>query len=396
MRIVIVDTTVHGTEIGGGHLYLPPLMKGLIEKGHDVHLVVKDEPNEKINSLIKASGVTVHKKPWQKNGLVEITAPLFADWVNEMKPDVYFISASGDIGWVALPLLDPSIAAITVGHTDSETFYLPARHYHSFLTKAIGVSHEVCDHYHTDCKIPSERIDWIPYGVITSETPPDISDNGILEMVYVGRVVEEQKRISDLIKVATILSAKNINFKLTIVGDGPDMPKVRSILEREITGGKVVLTGWIANPEIIEILRRSEVFVLTSAYEGFCIALTEAMANGCCPVVTDIRSGNKYLVKDSFNGFITKVGDTARFAMRLEELAEDNDKLSRMRMQAWNAGKQFSISKMTDDYEKCFLSAAELAKKSLRKKDPAFQLMSTCRSKYPRWIRNIKMAVKGN
>lgn len=395
MKIVIVDTTVHGSYIGGGHLYLPGLMKGLVEKGHEVHLVASGEPNEKIAGFINASGAIVHERPWGKNGFVEDTAPLFADWVNQMSPDIYLISASGDIGWVALPLLDPGIATLTTGHNDSETFYLPARHYHSFLTKAIGVSHEICDHYKTDCYLPADKVEWVPYGVMTSLTGPVIRPATELKIVYVGRVVEEQKRISDLIAIARSLSDEKVNYQLTIIGDGPDMPKVKTMLGQQVSEGKVILKGWLTNPEIIHILRENEVFVLTSAYEGFCIALTEAMANGCCPVVTDIRSGNKYLVKDSFNGFVVEVGNTKKFTARLEELANDNDKLSRMRIQAWNEGKQFSIARMVENYENCFRRSAEEAKRSLRQTDSNFPLMPTCRSKYPKWLRSLKVMVKG-
>jgi glycosyltransferase involved in cell wall biosynthesis len=396
MKIVMVDTTVHQPPIGGGHLYLPALMKGLIEKGHEVHLVVKGEPDKKIAGLIHDSKAIVHVKPWKKNGLVEDIAPLFADWVNQMAPDIYFISASGDIGWVALPLLNPSVATFTVGHTDAETFYLPARHYSPFLTRAIGVSHEICEHYHTNCGIDRQKIEWIPYGVTVSEEEPQKHTAGPLAMVYVGRVVEEQKRISDIIAIVKLLSQHNMAFELTIVGDGPDMPRVKNDLSREIADGKVKLAGWITNAAIINILKRSEVFLLTSAYEGFCIALVEAMANGCCPLVTDIRSGNKFLVQDKLNGFVLPVGDVKGFAERLKELGNDKNKLNTLRKEAWNTGKVYSITAMTDNYEKSFINASVSAKNGPRKTDASYPLMETCRSKYPKWLRRAKAALKAN
>jgi glycosyltransferase involved in cell wall biosynthesis len=396
MKIIIVDTTIHQSLIGGGHLYLPGLMKGLIEKGHEVHLVVKAEPDKKIAGLIHDSKAIVHIKPWKKNGLVEDIAPLFADWVNKLAPDIYFISTSADIGWVALPLLNPSIATFTVGHTDSETFYLPARHYSPFLTRAIGVSHEICEHYHTNCGIDKDKIEWIPYGVTVSKEEPGKNEAGPLKLVYVGRVVEEQKRISDIIAIVKLLSQYNIAFELTIVGDGPDMPVVKNDLSQEIAGNKVKLTGWVTNTEIISMLKRSEVFLLTSSYEGFCIALVEAMANGCCPLVTDIRSGNKFLVKDELNGFVLKVGDVKGFVEKLRELADDRNKLSALRKHAWNTGKGYSKTAMTDNYEKSFMNASLSAKEFPRAVDTSYPLMITCRSKYPKWLRRIKVALKTN
>lgn len=395
MKIIFVDTTVHQPPIGGGHLYLPGLMKGLIERGHEVHLVVKAEPDKKIAGLIHDSKAIVHIKPWKKDGLVEDITPLFADWVNRMAPDVYLISGSADVGWTVLPLLNPSIATLATAHNDTDTFYLPVTHYHTFLTRAIGVSPQICEYYNTKCRVPSEKIKWIPYGVSASSIPPVPPENGDLQIVYVGRIVEEQKRISDLVKIVQLLVARNTGFRLTIVGDGDDAPKVRSLLEPEIQLGKVELKGWLDHAEIINILHQSEVFVLTSAYEGFSIALVEAMANGCSPVVTDIRSGNKEIVKDAVNGFVISVGDCEKFADRILMLAGDREMLGNMRVKAWEKGQQFSFAVMIRNYEQCFSDAIAEAKQNLRETDTDFPLMSTCRSKYPAWLRRLKWRLVG-
>lgn len=395
MKIVIVDTTVHKGPIGGGHLYLPAFIRGLVDKGHEVHLVVKEEPDEMINGFLNASGAIIHKKPWKRNGLIQDTTPLFAAWVNKLQPDVYLISASYDIGWTVLPLLDSQIATAAIGHNDSETFYLPVRHYHSFLTRVVGVSPEMCEHYISDCSVSPERVDWIPYGVTISETSPVTGQSGKLEIAYVGRVVEEQKRISDVIAVAKILSSKNIDYRLTIVGDGPDMPKVQAQLQKEIEEGKVVLTGWLSRSKVLDVLRSSEVFLLTSSYEGFCIALVESIANGCCPVVTDIRSGNKKLVQDGVNGFVIEVGDTGKFAARIIELAGDRQKLSNLRLQAWSNRDLYSTSRMVENYEAFFARAISEAKGSPRVADSSFPLMSICLSKYPVWARRLKLLLVG-
>jgi len=298
LKVVIVDTTIDEDLIGGAHFFLPNLIKELVEKGYEIHLVTKELPNEKVRKSILKSGVILHIDLWNKNSLVEKAAPFFANWVNKIKPDVYLISASADIGWVALPFLDPQIATLTIGHTDSETFYLPARHYHSFLSRAIGVSNEVCDQYISGCNLTDEKVDWIPYGVEASSFLTAINNKGVLEIVYVGRIDEKQKRISNIIEIGKELSVQKINYQLKIIGDGPEMSKLKAGLADEINDKKVHLYGWLNSNEVNKLLWESEIFILTSAYKGYCIALIEAMANGCCPVVTDIESGNKQLVTD--------------------------------------------------------------------------------------------------
>ena len=81
MKIIIVETVLDGSIIGGGSLYLPGLIKGLVQKGHEVHLVLKGTPNPKIGYSINESGAIIHIKPWKKKGLVTDMARLLADWV---------------------------------------------------------------------------------------------------------------------------------------------------------------------------------------------------------------------------------------------------------------------------------------------------------------------------
>jgi glycosyltransferase involved in cell wall biosynthesis len=173
------------------------------------------------------------------------------------------------------------------------------------------------------------------------------------------------------------------------------MPLVRAELAGEVAAGKVVLHGWLDGDKAIEVMRRSEVFLLASAFEGFCIALTESMANGCTPVVTDIKSGNKQLVEDGLNGFVVPVGDAAALADRINVLAADRGRLLEFRKRAWETGRQYSVDRMVDAYEDCFERAVADARANPRRPDPDFPLMPSCRSKYPLWLRRVKAKIAG-
>lgn len=394
MKIAVIDTTIGGELIGGAQTFLPKLLKGLIAKGSEVHLITKDAPNEKVSKEIEELNVILHTNLWNAEGFVEETAPVLAKWVNELNPDIYLISVSADIGWVVLPLLNPQIATLTIGHTDSETFYLPARHYRSFLTRTIGVSPEVCISYVLNCVIEKEKVEWIPYGVKTSEIEPTESGDNVLKMIYVGRLEEEQKRVSDLMKTVKLLSEKGVNYKLSIVGDGEEMPKIEENLNKELNSGKVELHGWLEGDKVIEAMRDAEVFVSTSGYEGFCIALIESMSNGCCPVATNINSGNKELIEDSTNGFLIEIGDVETFAEKLKFLSENRAELLKMRKLAWLTGRKYSIEKMVESYEKSFETAIADAKLAPRQNYNGYPLMATCRSIYPLWLRKLKAKTK--
>jgi len=394
VRIIITDTTLSGPLIGGGHLFLPKLLRGLIQHYYEVHLVTSGEPHERIRELLQDTGVTIHSDIWNKHDFVERSSRVFAKWINEIKPDVYLVSASQDIGWVALPLLDPGIVTLTIGHTDDETFYLPARHYSSFLTGAIGVSREICESYIDSCKLDASMVTWIPYGVETAGSFREETETERLRIIYAGRVEEEQKRISDLIAIAKILTERDISYELCIVGDGSEMPRLKQKLGGEIARGSVILYGWLNGTDVITLMRESDIFLLTSDYEGFCIALVEAMANGCCPVVSDIRSGNKDLVVNGENGFLVPVGDINGFIQRLTALRDDPVKLRNLRRSAWEKGRDFTVQRMVDKYAGFFNTAMKLARENPRELSPGFPLLPTCRSKYPDWMRNLKVMAR--
>ena len=263
----------------------------------------------------------------------------------------------------------------------------------NFLTRAIGVSDEICRKYVEECGLPAERVEWIPYGVETSDRAPVTAQSGPLRLIYVGRFENEQKRIHDIVAIIKRLGDSGVDYTFDLVGDGAEMSNVRSALSGEVESGKVRVHGWLGSDDVVKTMRASEVFVLASAYEGFCISLTEAMANGCTPVVSDIRSGNKQLVRDNDNGYIVPIGDVDAFVARIKVLADDRERLGKMRTAAWETGREYGIDRMIESYVSCFERAIEDARVNPRKADPGFPLMESCRSRYPLWLRRIKARV---
>ncbi len=391
MKIVIAETILDSSIIGGGSLYLPGLMKGLVSRGHEVHLVLKGIPNPRIAEFIYESGAVVHIKPWKKRGIVTDLAPMLADWINQMKPDVYMVSASYDIGWLALPLLDTKIATVVVAHSNTDNFYFPVRHYSDFITYAIGVSDEICNKFNKVSKMPEERIEWIPYGIKPAVSLEERITAGKLTIVFAGRMEEYQKKISDVKEIIKKIATAGIRYHFKLIGDGTMYEPIKEELAVEIGKGNVEMPGWIAGEKVLEAFQESDVFILTSSSEGFSISLIEAMANGCCPVVTDIPSGSIQLIKSGSNGYLIPVGDIETFREKLGYLSDHRDELQRMRTAAWETGKKYSIDRMVESYIACFDKGVEYLKLHPRNMNQQFPVMDSCRSKYPAWLRRIKL-----
>lgn len=394
MKIVITDTTLAGPLIGGAQTFLPSLLSGLVGQRAEVHVVSRGEPHPRIRQPLFESEATIHTTLIPFPALVEDATPMLAEWINYINPDVYVISVSPDIGWTALPLLNREIATLAIAHTDGPTFYRPVSHYQNYLTMVVGVSEEVCRQLVHQGRMRGDRVVWIPYGVAGSDEPTVNDPGQPLRLVYCARLEDTQKRASDVIAIVEKLRGSGTDFSLQVMGDGPLMERFSERLATEIATGQVRLHGWVDNRSVLAQLQQADVFLLTSAYEGLCIALLEAMANGLAPLITDIPSGNRQMVEHEHNGLLVPVGDVAGFVSHIRRLAQDRGLLLSLRRSAWHKAQDFTISRMTDNYLACFGRAGELNRRQPRPTMPDFPLMESCRSKYPLWLRRLKLRAK--
>lgn len=76
---------------------------------------------------------------------------------------------------------------------------------------------------------------------------------------------------------------------LVILGEGPERPKLEALVAALGLGGKVRLPGFLANP--FPVLKRADVFVLSSNAEGFPNSLVEAMGLGAPVIAVNCASG---------------------------------------------------------------------------------------------------------
>jgi glycosyltransferase involved in cell wall biosynthesis len=152
---------------------------------------------------------------------------------------------------------------------------------------------------------------------------------GPLRIAYLGRLVQEQKRVFDLPPLLDALGSRGVDFTLALIGDGSD----REALERRLAMSRgrerVSLLGWLPSEKALEALAASDVQLLVSGFEGQPISTLEAMASGVVPVVTDLP-GLRELIRHGASGFLLPVGDIEAFASVLATLAADRERLKRM------------------------------------------------------------------
>lgn len=134
---------------------------------------------------------------------------------------------------------------------------------------------------------------------------PGPTEGQPLKIVYSGRLVERQKRISTLTEALCRLTRRRDDVQAAIVGDGPDRERVEAVLRR-YPDAAVTLHPPVNSACIQDVLREHHAAILASEYEGLPLCLLEAMDAGLVPLATPTRSGIPELVEDGKTGFLLR------------------------------------------------------------------------------------------
>lgn len=170
---------------------------------------------------------------------------------------------------------------------------------------------------------PAERISLVPNGVdfaiITRVAPAEASS----DLIFVGRLLPH-KRVDLLLAAMRHLNASHPDVTLTIVGDGPERPRLERLADELGVTSAVRFAGRLASStEVYARLKASRVFVTASQREGFGIAAVEAWACGL-PVVVCEGSENALpeLVDHDFKGRVSAPDATSIASACRDLLAE--------------------------------------------------------------------------
>lgn len=164
----------------------------------------------------------------------------------------------------------------------------------------------------------------IPYGVPTPEGAA-IKVPGRLRVGFVGRLTEEQKRISEVTRAFCRITQQLEGVEAIIYGDGPDRQNVVDILAAEGNSGRVSLAGAVPSDQIQQrLIDECDTVVLLSDYEGLPISLLEAMACGLVPVCLNIRSGIPELIDDGITGLLVDDREDS-FTGAIRRLRDDDE-----------------------------------------------------------------------
>lgn len=182
--------------------------------------------------------------------------------------------------------------------------------------------------------------------------------NSKKEIVSVGRFEIIQKRQDILLKAGKIVFEKYPDYKIVFWGDGPDQYRVKELTKELGIDSKVIFGG--VTDSVLEKVNQSEIFVLSSDYEGIPNVLIEAMSIGMPCVATDCSPGGaRMLLEDGKVGKLVERGNYEQLAKEIIYFIENREKEKKYGMYAKKSIARFSYLELMDQWEQYLIKCSE-------------------------------------
>ena len=202
--------------------------------------------------------------------------------------------------------------------------------------------------------VKDEKIVYVPNGIpeelfkIKLKQPK----NKIKQILFLGRIAPI-KDLETLMKSIKIISEKNEKVILNLVGPEEEeyALKIKKLIS-DLNLKNVNFLGPIYDlKEKIDLIDKSDLFVLPSKREGMPQSLIEAMAREKI-VISSTNDGGKELVKDKETGYLFEVGNEQQLADKISEALENSEQNKNIRKNARKFVKQFNWKKLVEKIEK--------------------------------------------
>jgi len=248
-------------------------------------------------------------------------------------------------------------------HNSKGYNYFHEKFLQKLTTRYIAVSNLVKKYAISKLAIPKNKIKLIYNGIDVEEfrvsdkirkkyrTKLGIKKNEIA-FLNIGRFTI-QKNHSLLVESFYRASLKNKNIHLLLVGEGNLKNKTINIIKRYGIQAKVSFLGY--REDIPQILAASDIFVLSSSWEGFGLVLLEAMA-AAKPIVTTNVGIVPEIIKKNSNSLLVSSSNVKNLSFLMQKLILEKEKREFIGEQAKKfILSHYSISKMVKRYEKLYL-----------------------------------------
>jgi GalNAc-alpha-(1->4)-GalNAc-alpha-(1->3)-diNAcBac-PP-undecaprenol alpha-1,4-N-acetyl-D-galactosaminyltransferase len=245
--------------------------------------------------------------------------------------------------------IDPSIQ-MRRSRFSRWTQYLLYRRASAIVTQTDRVTNWFPENIRSRCvvipnpvQVPSSAIE---YGESLGSVNPVQVESPVI--VAVGRLVH-QKGHDILMRSFAALSERHRRWQLWLVGDGSKRRQLEALAEELGVSSRV--TFWGAQKFPSQFLRKADLFVLPSRFEGFPNALCEAMACGLPVLATDCPSGPREIVQHNVDGYLIPSENPDAMTEALDYLLSDRALRARLARSATQILDRFGIDQVMGTWE---------------------------------------------
>jgi glycosyltransferase involved in cell wall biosynthesis len=356
--------------VSGVNVALEAVGEQLVEHGWEVEIVF----TRNRDLVLESAGDEAHlpSLPYRflertRPGVVGMWEALISD-VQRTKPSILFL-AYDFIGNCVVPALSDDIGVVAWVQADDGDYYEQAYRLGRYCNAVVCVSSHIRDTVTAHNPAIGERAHVIHNSSVRRDEvvrrrPQATSP---MRLVYSGRLVQYQKRVLDYVELARALDRTGVPYELSLIGSFVDREGSQAAFESKarehLADGRIRLPGRMSRAQILKELSSHAFFVLLSDFEGLPLALVEAMARGCVPIVAESESGIPELVTDGQDGILVSGRDYDRWAELLVALWEDRPKLANMsRLARDTVRERFTVERVGNQFDELFRGvAAEIA-----------------------------------
>ena len=173
-------------------------------------------------------------------------------------------------------------------------------------------------------------------------------------VIAIGRL-EAQKGFDLLLRAFAQSAQEHPGWTLMIIGDGSERDQLRVLAGALQIGDRVSWERAVKEPQ--EEMRRSDLFVLSSRYEGFPLVLLEAMACGLPVISFDCPSGPREIIHDGEDGLLVPPNEIDALAAAMSRLMSSEDERKRLGDRAVGIVDRFGLAKIADMWTTVFEQA---------------------------------------
>ncbi len=352
---------------GGIESYTLGLAKALKENGIDCRVVcLNKEPRtgKKLAKEETIEGIEVKRVSFLDFGFYKIAFGLLGEIKKADLVHVQNIGFLSDFSILTKPLHKKPVVISTHGgisHTKNRAFLK------NIYWKWLGFLLKKADFLIADSIHDFQRFENAAKTIRTIENGVELEKFFALErrprkdsFVFVGRI-SKNKRVDLLLEAFSLVLEQKPEATLKIIGNDFDNI-LKSLQDKAIEleiSNRVFFWDSVSKTELLHVLSESEFFVSASEFEGFGIAVIEAMAAGCIPLLNNIDAF-RIFISDKKNGFLVEFSKPERAARTIAQTMNQNAfEKARLSREAHASAEKYSWKKVVSEIIEAYKGVLE-------------------------------------